>query len=233
MNTNIRLKQKEQLDNLSLSGESLHKTLNSLNWINRFFGNYRQLAKAIRYYCKNNNITNTIRIADIGCGGGDIINDLHQEFNKKGVKSSFIGIDGNPSSIRWASSKYNNKNINFLQADILDPNFTIPDCDLLISSHFIYHFEDEQLVHFLNKIKKSKTKHVIFSELYRSSIAYHLFKIVSPLLPISKMAKKDGALAIQRAFIAKEIEELILKSDISDYQIKKKLWFRMIINITI
>lgn len=229
----MRYKQKEQLDNLSLSGNLLHKTLSSLGWINRFFGNYDQLAKAVRDYCKKASINSTLVIVDIGCGGGDVIFHLHKKLNKLGIKNSFIGIDGNRSTIKWASSNYKNKTFRFLQADILDPNFIIPDCDLLISSHFIYHFENEQLVLFLNKIKKSNTKHIIFSELYRSSIAYYLFKMVSPILPISKIAKEDGALAIKRAFTPKEIEEIILKSDITNYQIKKKLWFRMIIKMAL
>ncbi|GAA4277052.1 methyltransferase domain-containing protein [Aquimarina mytili] len=232
MNPQIRLRTPEQLDNLSLNGNTLKKTLNSLKLINIFLGNHRQLSKAVLSYCKSNHDRREFRIVDLGCGGGDTLRYISKRLKYHNIKATFIGIDGNPSSIIYAKERtIDTRNINFITANIIDKDFKTPDCDILISSHFIYHFEDSELTDFLKKIHSQKIEYVIFSELYRNKTAYNLFKLVSFVLPISDIAKKDGMLAIQRAFSIKELTNIIQNSTIEKYKISKKPFFRTITEI--
>ncbi len=232
VNLQNRLHTSEQLDNLSLSGTSLKHTLQSLKLINSIFGNHRQLSKAILAYCTKSKSKKEFHIVDIGCGGGDCINYLSKKLHKKDFNLFFTGIDGNPSSIDYASKNNPNpSHVNYSVANILDPNFIVPDCDLLISSHFMYHFKDEELLNFLQKIQSGNVKHVIFSELYRNMVAYYLFKFIRHLLPISRIAKKDGLIAIKRAFSAFELKKIIEGFGIEKLKIRKKPFFRMIIKI--
>ncbi|WP_271784058.1 methyltransferase domain-containing protein [Aquimarina algiphila] len=232
MNPEVRLHTSEQLDNLSLSGKALNTTLRSLGVINRFLGNHQQLNKAVVHYTKTYPSTKKIHILDLGCGGGDCILKISKKLKKIGIAASFKGIDGNPESVAYAlQNNPDPLSIDYSTADILSKKFIIPDCDLLISSHFIYHFKNEDLIDFLKKIKSKKVKHVIFSELYRSKVAYYIFKRISSILPISDMAKKDGLIAIQRAFTVKELKEIIENSGIKKYSIIKKPFFRMIVKI--
>ncbi|WP_024770582.1 methyltransferase domain-containing protein [Aquimarina macrocephali] len=232
MNLRVRLHKPEQLDNLSLSGGILDTTLASLKFINTYFGNHRQLSKAILHYCITHPTIEKIHIVDIGCGGGDCIAHISETLKKHNMKATFTGIDGNPKSISYAQQ--NNPDpthISFNAANILDKDFALPNCDLLISSHFIYHFNNEHLIYFLKKLQSNTVKHIIFSELYRSKMAYHMFKTIRFMLPVSDMAKKDGLIAIQRAFTNKELETIIRKSTIEKHSITKKPFFRMIAQI--
>lgn len=234
MNLRVRLHKPEQLDNLSLSGEVLDKTLASLKFINTYLGNQKQLNKAVLRYCKKLPIKKELRIVDIGCGGGDCIIHISKKLKKHNIRASFIGIDGNPKSIAYATQKNPDpKHINFSTADILDKSFVIPDCDLLISSHFIYHFNNTDLIGFIEHIQSKKVKRIIFSELYRSTFAYYLFKLVSVVLPVSDMAKKDGLIAIQRAFSIQELKKIMNNSNVEKYTITKKPFFRTITEIDI
>ncbi|WP_158250453.1 methyltransferase domain-containing protein [Aquimarina sp. I32.4] len=233
MNHKIRLQQPEQLDNLSLSGLSLQNTLSSLKFINTFFGTHRQLSKSIVSYCKSKPTVKTFNIVDIGCGGGDCIAYISKELKKQNIAAVLTGIDGNPESISYAiQQNSNNSFINYMVADILDVNFVPPPCDILISSHFIYHFNTKNLHLFLNKIQPKKIKHVIFSELNRNILAYYAFKTIQIILPISRIAKKDGLIAIQRAFTYKELKTILQNNGIRKYKILKKPFFRMIAQIT-
>ncbi|WP_035095864.1 methyltransferase domain-containing protein [Aquimarina megaterium] len=232
MNHRVRLHKPEQLDNLSLSGGILNSTLDSLKFINTYFGNHRQLSKAILHYCITQPAIERIHIVDIGCGGGDCIIHISNMLKKHKIKATFTGIDGNPKSISYAQQ--NNPDpthISFNAANILDKDFALPDCDLLISSHFMYHFNNENLIDFLKKLQSNTVKHIIFSELYRSKMAYHIFKTIRFILPVSDMARKDGLIAIQRAFTNKELETIIRKSAIEKHRITKKPFFRMIAQI--
>ncbi len=234
MNSKIRLHKAEQLDDLSLSGDTLEKTLFSLKLINTILGNHRQLGKAIVHYCKVNPAQKEFHIIDLGCGGGDCIRSISKKLKKRKIKAVFTGIDGNPTSISYATrNNLDIANTDFITADIINEDFTVPDCDILISSHFIYHFNDKDLIDFLRKIQSKKVKHIIFSELYRNKTAYHLFRFVSFVLPISDIAKKDGMLAIQRAFSIKELKRIIQSSAIKEFKITKKPFFRTITQIDV
>ncbi|WP_298541612.1 methyltransferase domain-containing protein [uncultured Aquimarina sp.] len=232
MNFSTRSHSTEQLDNLSLSGEVLLRTLSSLKFINKIFGNHKHLANSLLEYCLANPEKKLFHIIDLGCGGGDSIHYISKRLNENNIKTSFLGIDGNPQSIAYATSKYeNNSTIKFKTDDILDEQFSIPKCDIIISSHFMYHFKNNDLSIFLKKAQQKGISHVIFSELRRSRFAYILFKYFSYIMPISSLAKKDGLVAIQRAFTSNELDFILNKSNVKNYSISKKHWFRTLTKI--
>ena len=103
----------------------------------------------------------------------------------------------------------------------------------MISSHFIYRFDDMALVAFLKKLKSTSTRSIIFSDLRRSKLSMFLFKWLRHLLPISNMAKTDRLTAIQRSFSIEEMCKIIELSGISNYQVIKKPWFRMLVKINL
>ncbi|MFM6923988.1 MAG: methyltransferase domain-containing protein [Ferruginibacter sp.] len=225
-----RLTEPEKLDDLSLQGETLHKALQSLAWINRWFGNHRSVIKAIHAVYKKQE--RPLRIIDLGCGGGDLISAVARSLQQQQIEFSITGIDGNPDSLAYAqkqSAMFGN--IDFIQADILSKNFSIQSCDILISSHFIYHFQEEKLASFLKNNESVVSTAIIFSELERNGLAWRLFKFSSFLLPISKMAKTDGLLAIQRSFTRKEWISILQKAGISGYRLQAVPLFRILLTI--
>ncbi len=245
MATSLRLQQKEQLDNLALSGKALRKTLWSLKLINHFFGCHKQLIDGVvetiledDYFLDNilgqiHGEENTIRIVDLGSGGGDCIMQLNQRFAKQNIVVNFTGIDGNPHSTKLARDRSDYLNTRFITADILSPDFEPPKNDVIMSSHFVYHFEDGALIDFLKKLQTTTTKKIIFSDLRRHKFSVFLFKWFRHLLPITSIAKKDGLTAIRRSFTVDEMHEIIKKSGITDYEIIKKPWFRMLVKINL
>ncbi len=229
----FRSHRNEQLDNLNLNGHILFNTLKSLQFINFYFGNRKQLLTTVLKLCKKSFSNSTVHILDLGCGGGDLIISLFKLFQQKKISSKFTGIDGNQHSIAYASQQKKTAPINFITADILNSNFKVPKCDILISSHFIYHFKDSELISFINQLHHSSVKTIVLSELRRNIFSLYLFKYTRHLLPISKMAKKDGILALQRAFTIQELDHILQHCNVTNYIIKRKPWFRMIAIITI
>lgn len=225
-----RLTEPEQLDDLSLQGEPLYKALQSLAWINRWFGNHRSVIKAI--HAINKKQEKPLRIIDLGCGGGDLVLAVARSLQRHTIEFSITGIDGNANSLAYARNKCAAfDEINFVQADILSDQFCIQPCDILISSHFIYHFPEEKLARFLKTNISSVSTAIIFSELERNRLALRLFKFSSFLLPISKLAKKDGLLAIKRSFIKKEWVSIMQQAGISTYRLQTVPLFRILLTI--
>ena len=221
------LNEEEFLDNLNVKGKNLKKTLDSLALINKYFGNIHSLSRTVCDLTRNK-FTNSFTIVDLGCGKGDCLEAIRKRLYKEDIQAQLLGIDGNSETIKYAQSCY--PNLAFVRDDILAKEFIPPHCDIIISSHFIYHFDEHHLLVFLEKLKTHKVKHVVFSELYRSSISYFLFKMVSPILPINRIARKDGLIAIRRAYSMNEFKA-VLKTANVNYTIKKRPFFRMIIEI--
>lgn len=215
----------EDLDNLELQGNELEKTLNGLSKINRWFGNSKQTLKAVQQEFKKHDIKT---IVDLGCGGGDNLIAIAKWCQAENKKVKLIGIDGNQHSLEYAKSK-TNFDIEFIHADILSPNFEIPDCDLLISSHFVYHFKDDELVDFLKKAKNKVSKTIIFSELERNRLAYFLFNFSGVFF--SKMIRSDGLKAIKRSFKKSELVRIVHKAGIDTFTIERTMWFRLLLTI--
>lgn len=220
--------EKEQMDNLQLSGKELHDTLNGLTIINRLLGNTNATLKAVKTEIKT--AASPVKIIDLGCGGGDNLHSIAQWCDKQNREVHLTGLDGNQNILDYAKRQNTSqKEIQYIQADILAKDFELPDCDLLISSHFMYHFTDEQLIDFLKKSKLKITRKIIFSELSRSTVAYLLFKIFGPVMPFSKMVKQDGLRAIRRSFKKAELEHIFKEAGINALSIQWKWAFRYLV----
>ena len=213
---------KEELDNLELEGEQLAKTLGGLSRINRWFGNSEQTLKAVQNQFQKHEIKT---IVDLGCGGGDNLISIAKWFESQQKNVKFIGIDGNQNSLDYASSQ-SEFEIEFVQADILSSDFELPHCDLLISSHFVYHFKDDEFVNFLKKAQQKVKKAIVLSELRRSSIARILFYPLS--IFFHKMVRSDGLKAIRRSFTKRELNDILKTSGFTNYSVKNKLVFRLL-----
>jgi 2-polyprenyl-3-methyl-5-hydroxy-6-metoxy-1,4-benzoquinol methylase len=212
----------EDLDNLELKGKKLTKTLDGLSKINRWLGNTKHTLKAVQEQFQKHNIQT---IVDLGCGGGDNLIEVAKwcEAQNKNVK--LIGIDGNQHCLEHAKSK-SDCEIEFRQADILHPDFEIPKCDLLISSHFIYHFKDDDLISFLKKAERKVTIAMIFSELKRNAKAHALFRVFGKFF--GKAVCSDGLKAIERSFTIDEVFDLMDEAEMLNISIESKPWFRYI-----
>lgn len=221
-----RSAENEKLDNLSLQGATLHGALQSLEWINRWFGNHQSVVKSINRICRKEK--KTVSVIDLGCGGGDLIAAVAKAFQDKQIPFSILGIDGNSHTLQYAKQKCRRyKGIHFLQADILNDKFNLPPCDILISSHFMYHFTEDGLIRFLGQHLPNTSTAVIFSELERHPFAMFLFKFFSFVLPISKLAKADGLLAIQRSFTKKEWLIILQKAGVKKFSLRRVPFFRI------
>lgn len=223
----IREIQAEQLDDLNLSGETLKRTLRELATINRWFGNYRCIRNGISQFLANKP-EQSLTIVDLGCGGGDTLIMLADWLKKQDIQAQLIGIDGNPNSLAYAkaqSGAFNN--IDWEQADILSEAFLIPSCDLVISTHFLYHMEEEVLLDFFRRQQTNIRQGWVVSELIRTPLALTGFRILSRIWGVSDMTREDGMLAVKRALTQKEWQDVLVSTDHGELRVSRKWIFRL------
>ena len=222
----------EEMDNFGSQTIILDESLRSLSRINMGLGNTSITLEAIKKVLNNSSNT-TFSVVDLGCGGGDNLRAIGAWCVKNNISVKLTGIDGNHHILEYAKQQKSVIDITYKQYDILDTQFEMEPCDIVISSHFIYRFTDDALVDFMNRVSKEVGTAIIFSELQRSRIPYVVFKVFAKLCSLNKMVTEDGLKAIKSSFKKKELEHILEQLDVKSYDLKWKWAFRYLAVISV
>lgn len=212
------------MDDFDISGEVVDQTLIELDVINRLLGGNQISLKAFRKLLKTHSIGS---LADLGCGGGDIIiaMDHIAEQNKQEVQ--FTGVDANPNIAAYARKNTSSiRQIEISSENILDETFWIRKFDVIHCCLFTHHFTDEQLVDLLLKFKSSARHAIIINDLHRHWLAYYAINLLTRFFSKSYMVKHDAALSVLRGFRRKELKNILHQAGISNYQLRWRWAFR-------
>lgn len=226
-----RSQQPELMDDLNLSGEALRKNLDELEFINHWLGGNKVVTDALTKVVKNLNksvrITAALKIADIGCGGGDILRVVAQWAQGRQLAVNLTGIDANDFMVNYARQKCQGyPNIAILQENIFSPDFQAQQFDIIICSLFCHHFTDEQLERMWQQLYQQATQAVIINDLHRHPLAYYSIKWLTKLFSGSYLVKNDAPLSVLRAFQKPELEKILNKCNIKKYTLQWQWAFR-------
>ena len=217
--------EEELMDDLDSSGAVIEQTLKELEVINRLLGGNQVTINGLELLTKERN--DTIVIADLGCGGGDILKLVAKWATKKGKDIKMIGFDANPHIIEYAEkncSAYDN--ISFEKADIFSDEFKKRQFDIIICILFTHHFHDDDLTSIFNQFKSQAKLGVVINDLHRHWLAYYSIRLLTYLFSKSDMVKYDGPLSVKRAFKKAELINILNKANISSFDLKWKWSFR-------
>ena len=88
------------MDDLSISGEVVNQTLRELNTINRRLGG-NQISVSSFKNLVGASKRKKVTLADLGCGGGDIMVEMAKWCRGNKITATLSGIDANPSIISY------------------------------------------------------------------------------------------------------------------------------------
>ncbi|HSI76166.1 MAG TPA: methyltransferase domain-containing protein [Lunatimonas sp.] len=204
-----RSNEPELMDDLSCDGEILKQTLAELKTINRLLGGNKVTTDGLKKLLKRPS-SGTISIADVGCGGGDMLQVMQTWGNDMGLDLEFLGIDANPHTIQLAKEKFSgNPRISFEVENVLMESFHRTPIDIVTCTLFTHHFTDEELKRmFASFIKKAKVG-VVVNDLHRNPVAYYSIKYLTKFFSKSPMVIHDAPLSVQRSFTRSELYGLL------------------------
>lgn len=218
----------EIMDNLNCSGDVVTQTLIELEFINKWLGGNRVTLHGLEeLFSQEQPNSNSLKIVDLGCGGGDMLNLLSTYFKKKKQSVELIGVDANPNIVAYAwvnSSSY--LDITYKTLDILSSEFTMKRYDVILATLFFHHFTSQQLVTIFSKLKKQAAIGIVINDLHRHWVAYYSIKILTKIFSRSSMVKSDAPLSVLRGFKRSELVEILQKAGIENYSLKWKWAFR-------
>lgn len=225
VNTKYRSEAEEIMDDLDYNGPILHDALDKLAKINQWLGGNIVTINGLKKALKNHNKSEAITIVDLGCGGGDILREISLFGKKNNYNFKLIGIDANPHTVYYANSlsqKYDN--VIFEAIDIFSDQFNNLEYDLVLTTLFLHHFKEDQLVSFLKPVLQKAKLGIVVNDLHRHKLAYYLFKLLCTTIK-NKTIVEDGLTSVLRGFKREELTTISEQIN-ANYQIQWKWAFR-------
>jgi ubiquinone/menaquinone biosynthesis C-methylase UbiE len=221
-----RSEEKELMDDLECSGEELVQTLKELKTINRWLGGNHVTTSGIAKFF-DSNPKDKYLIADIGCGGGDMIRVMHDWAINQPSQVNFIGIDANPNIINEAKSRlFDLKNVTLSVQNVFSDEFLNQKVDITACSLFTHHFTDSELVDLINALKVKSKIGLVINDLHRHPFAYYSIKYLTAIFSKSPMVQNDAAVSVLRAFSRNDWERILRQAGINDFELTWHWAFR-------
>ena len=212
------------MDDLDISGPVIAQTLKELNTINRRLGGNQISISAFKKLAKNNQ---GLVLADLGCGGGDIMAQMAKWSKRKKSGATFIGIDANPHIVEYARfNTKDHKEISYQAINIFSDEFKKQHFDIIHCCLFVHHFTSEELAVLFRQFRGQARKGVIINDLHRHPLAYWSILFLTSLFSKSSMVKNDASVSVARGFKKNELRSILKEAGIKDYELTWKWAFR-------
>lgn len=221
------------MDNLESSGPIISQTLRELETINTLLGGNYVTLNGLDNLLNGAGDSRTFTVADLGCGGGDIMRLIANWAFRKDYSVELIGFDANPNIIEYAKAHTSESNIQYECSNIFSEEFREQKFDIVVSTLFFHHFSSEQLAIFFEQLKKQVRVGIVINDLHRHWFAYYSIQWLTKLFSKSPMVVHDAPLSVARAFRKKELIEILEKAGFTSYTIRWMWAFRWQVIISI
>lgn len=219
----------EIMDDLNCSGKVVEQTLHELETINRLLGGNAVTISGLEQLLRIRPVSSKRRItvADIGCGRGDMLNQIERWGKRRNYALDLTGIDANPNIVNMAN-KHHHKNpqFNFSCKNVFSDEFKSTSYDIITATLFTHHFTSEELVNLFKSLMSQARIGIVINDLHRHWLAYYSIKLLTRLFSKSEMVIYDAPLSVKRAFTRSEIIEILKIAGINNYTLRWKWAFR-------
>ena len=228
MNLGARSYQKELLDGDFIPFADIKQNMKELDFINKWLGGHAITVAAFRKLAENRK---QVSVCEIGCGGGDNLAAINRWCKKKEIKLTVTGIDIKEECIEFAKNREN---------DLVDANWITSDYrkvvfetkpDIIFSSLFCHHFNEDQLVYQLQWMKENSLIGFFINDLQRNIIAYYSIKFLTGTFSKSYLVKNDAPLSVARGFTKNELFEICRQANIRNVKVSWKWAFRYLVTL--
>jgi 2-polyprenyl-3-methyl-5-hydroxy-6-metoxy-1,4-benzoquinol methylase len=222
-----RSTQTELMDNLGSSGTIIDQTLHELEFINTWLGGNHVTLNALSKLLGGHDVKKKLVIADLGCGGGDMLRLISTWTKRRGYTVKLIGVDANPNIAAYA--RHNLRSVpeaEILSMDIFSDSFQQLSFDVVIGTLFFHHFTDQELTRFFRQLKERVRIGIIINDIHRHPLAFHSIRYLTKWFSRSPMVVNDAPLSVLRAFQREELISIIHEAGYPRFSIRWKWAFR-------
>lgn len=214
--------QPEVMDQPDLDASRHLAALRGLARINRLSGSVRILWPAIRTLAAANPSV-PLRILDIASGAGDVPRGLARRGQHASLPIDVEGWDISPRAVDFARQAAQDANlpVRFEVHDALRDPFP-EDRDVLLSSLFLHHLDEEAAVALLRRMSQAARRAVLINDLVRSRAGLMLAHVATRLLTWSPVVHVDGPRSVEGAFTAEEALRLAERAGLQGATVERR-----------
>ena len=223
-----RSDQKELLDELNIPKQLLHQNLRELDILNRTTGGHSISLRGIKQLITDPK--KWYHIVDLGCGSGDSLKAIAHWARKHKFNVKLTGVDMNAHAIDYLKIHCATfPEISGFFGDYQDYMENNKTVDIVLCSLFCHHLSDNELLSLFSWFKVEAGVGFVINDLKRNWLAYYSAWIFTRLFNGTKLARNDGPISVLRGFKFNELDNLLIKSSITNYSIKEQWIFRFLI----
>ena len=145
-----------------------------------------------------------VRVLDVGCGGGDVLQELARRSTRHAIAVELHGCDLSPVALgRAAKTGRGTPALQWHRLDALrDP---LPGgCHVVCSSLLLHHLERELAVALLEAMAAATGRVLLVQDLRRTRLGYLFAWLGLMALTRSDVARSDGLVSVRAAFSMSE-----------------------------
>ncbi|MCG7601231.1 methyltransferase domain-containing protein [Halomonas sp. McH1-25] len=156
-----------------------------------------------------------LSLLDVATGGGDVAVALARLAQRDGITLRVEACDISPTALRVAEEQARRADVEvrfFVQDILAEP---LPAAyDIIVSTLFLHHLHDEQIVGLL-EAWSSQARHLVISDLLRNRTGYGLAYLGTRLLSLSPIVHVDGLKSVRAALTLPEAENLASRAGLT------------------
>ncbi len=214
-----RQRQPELMDDPNLDSGLHLRALTGLKRIGKLSRTGAQLWRSIQNLSGVSR-PDSLRILDVGCGGGDTVFSLERMAVRAGVRLVVHGCDISVSALDIARARAARKRTSaeFFELDVMGNQFP-RGYHFLVSSLFLHHLSTPQVVALLGKLNEAAEIGVVISDLERLWSGYFLALLGTRALSRSPVVHVDSRRSVRAAFRIEELRELARISGLGEFEL--------------
>jgi SAM-dependent methyltransferase len=203
------------------SYEDFRKCLVDLEKVNRWSLGYRPTLAWLEGMVRPGE---TLRVVDVGCGGGDVLRQVDAWARQRGVQVALTGVDLNPYAARAARQLTCPKmGIEWVTGDAFSLSET-DGIDVVISSLFTHHLPADEIVRFLAWMESVARRGWFVNDLCRGAVPYYAFMLIAKAAGWHRFVQHDGPVSFRRSFCEDDWLTMCAEADIAGADVSLRRW---------
>jgi len=203
------------------SYEDFRQCLVDLGKVNRLTFGYRPTLDFLDRVIGSGGINGPLRVLDVGSGGGDLLQHVERWARSRGVAVELVGVDLNPYAARAAREFAQIGRITWITGDAFSYSEPI---DVVLSSLFTHHLEDNEIVRFLAWSEGVARRGWFVNDLCREVVPYKLFGPLAKVMGWHRFVQHDGPVSFRRSFREEDWRRLVAASGIDLLSVWLQRW---------
>lgn len=201
-----RHREPEWMDSPTIEPRRLRTSLRFIRFINTALGYKRVVVHHLQRFSRRWRPGQQIDIIDLATGSADIPRAILKWADRCGFDMRIVGIDRHPITASTAAESSSNSRLRIVQADVFDLPFGRASFDYAITSMFLHHLDDGDIVRVFQAMDRLARRGIIASDLLRHRRAYLWIKLLT--LPCPAMLRHDAIVSIAQSLTREEVLRL-------------------------